>query len=497
LRNALGQSGFTAETVEAVVSEDLLDSYSDGWFGPARRRMEEAGALGTLTLLFALGLETSTQALDGVPGADLADWEKTGLVALKRGRARPLVSIRPLRMWGSERYLVGDPPHGGPGVTPFRDFVPVATPSAALLAKLTPRRRVGRCLDMGTGAGIQAILAARRSESVVATDVNARALAFARFNLGWNDVDNVELRQGDRYGPVEGEAFDLIVSNPPRVIAPNVIAAFRDSSLPGDTLSETAIVGAADHLGPDGWAVVTCQWARHDDERWQDRVQDWVSGTNCDTWAIQQRGVDAVAHTREWLADVGKIDPKEADRRFDQWMASFDEQGIVGVGTGIVVLHRRSSGTPWFSADEIGLDPTDSAGDAIVGVFAVKDWLREHARAGSVLDTRWRTAQHLCFETTSEVSGIRWASSRCVLRQRDGLRFSMPVTEDLANLVARCDGTRTLRAILDEQLRPGGRESSRYADPVESSFRKLADRGFIAPVLDRRSEAPQVLQNTP
>jgi hypothetical protein len=60
----------------------------------------------------------------------------------------------------------------------------------------------------------------------------------------------------------------------------------------------------------------------------------------------------------------------------------------------------------------------------------------------------------------------------------------MPVTDELADLVVRADGTRTLREILDEQLRPRGWDSSRYADPVESSFRKLADRGFVSPVLD-------------
>ena len=40
----------------------------------------------------------------------------------------------------------------------------------------------GSALDLGTGCGIQALLAAKHSERVVATDVNERALAFAAFN---------------------------------------------------------------------------------------------------------------------------------------------------------------------------------------------------------------------------------------------------------------------------------------------------------------------------
>ena len=50
------------------------------------------------------------------------------------------------------------------------------------LAHLTIRRPVETALDVGTGSGIQAILAARHSARVVATDLSERALNFATFN---------------------------------------------------------------------------------------------------------------------------------------------------------------------------------------------------------------------------------------------------------------------------------------------------------------------------
>ena len=46
------------------------------------------------------------------------------------------------------------------------------TPTAYWLASLTLRRRVARAVDIGTGNGVHALLAARHADHVVATDIN-------------------------------------------------------------------------------------------------------------------------------------------------------------------------------------------------------------------------------------------------------------------------------------------------------------------------------------
>src|SRR5581483_8369941 len=87
------------------------------------------------------------------------------------------------------------------------------SPTAYWLASLTPRRRVARALDVGTGNGAQALLAARHSGHVVATNVTERALAFTRTNAALNGIENVETRAGSLFEPVAGETFDLITCN--------------------------------------------------------------------------------------------------------------------------------------------------------------------------------------------------------------------------------------------------------------------------------------------
>ena len=72
-----------------------------------------------------------------------------------------------------------------------------------------------RCLDLGTGSGILTIAAAHLGAgSVLAVDVDQRAVANARENLIHNGVEtkSVEVRQGS-INQVKGDCFDLILAN--------------------------------------------------------------------------------------------------------------------------------------------------------------------------------------------------------------------------------------------------------------------------------------------
>jgi release factor glutamine methyltransferase len=75
-------------------------------------------------------------------------------------------------------------------------------------------------LDVGTGSGCIALSLALEGPfgRVVATDASGGALELARENAVEAGVEGrVEFRQGSLFGPVAGERFDVIVSNPPYV----------------------------------------------------------------------------------------------------------------------------------------------------------------------------------------------------------------------------------------------------------------------------------------
>lgn len=82
-------------------------------------------------------------------------------------------------------------------------------------AVLADARESDRVLDMGTGSGVNAILAAGASRQVVAVDINPHAVAAAQANAERNGVaDRIDVRQSDVFDAVDG-LFDLIVFDPP------------------------------------------------------------------------------------------------------------------------------------------------------------------------------------------------------------------------------------------------------------------------------------------
>jgi release factor glutamine methyltransferase len=91
------------------------------------------------------------------------------------------------------------------------------TPVSDLLGRevLVRAATAERVLDMGCGAGANAILAARGATEVVGVDVNPVAVAAARANAARNEVEErARFAVSDLFDAVEGD-FDLVVFDPP------------------------------------------------------------------------------------------------------------------------------------------------------------------------------------------------------------------------------------------------------------------------------------------
>jgi 16S rRNA (guanine1207-N2)-methyltransferase len=86
-----------------------------------------------------------------------------------------------------------------------------------LLIETMALPETGAVLDVGCGYGAVGIAAAASNPRlrVVMTDVNVRAVRLSRQNVEKNEVYNAEVRCGYLYEPVEGLAFNCVLSNPP------------------------------------------------------------------------------------------------------------------------------------------------------------------------------------------------------------------------------------------------------------------------------------------
>ncbi|MFI0720782.1 HemK2/MTQ2 family protein methyltransferase [Streptomyces sp. NPDC021224] len=73
-------------------------------------------------------------------------------------------------------------------------------------------------LDVCTGSGALAVLAARMGARVSATDISRRAVITAQLNAA-RAGQRVQVRRGDLSAPWGGRTFDMVVSNPPYIPA--------------------------------------------------------------------------------------------------------------------------------------------------------------------------------------------------------------------------------------------------------------------------------------
>jgi ribosomal protein L3 glutamine methyltransferase len=127
---------------------------------------------------------------------------------------------------------------------------------------------VSRALDLCTGGGSLAILAARvfPNARIDAVDLSPDALDVARRNVEEHGLaDRVRLIEGDLFAPLKGERYDLILANPPYVDAeamaefpPEYVAEPRiahDGGPDGLVIVRRILGGAPDHLTPEGRLV--------------------------------------------------------------------------------------------------------------------------------------------------------------------------------------------------------------------------------------------------
>ena len=84
-----------------------------------------------------------------------------------------------------------------------------------LLAEKMRAEEDDAVLDMGTGCGILAVLAAEKAKRVLAVDINPHAIECAIKNAEMNGA-KITFRQGDLFQPIKpDESFNLILFNSP------------------------------------------------------------------------------------------------------------------------------------------------------------------------------------------------------------------------------------------------------------------------------------------
>lgn len=205
-------------------------------------------------------------------------------------------------------YIVGEREFYGLMLHTTPDVL-IPRPETELLVELALERLPpdAHVLDLGTGSGAIAIAIAhiRPDASVTALDFSEAALAVARRNAARHGV-NIRFLQSDWYQALAAEQFDVIVANPPYIVAADPHLSQGDLRFePTSALTDHAdglsalrkiIDGAPRHLVEEGWLLMEHGYDQATQVREMLATQGWRDAQSWKDLAGIERVSGAIHH---------------------------------------------------------------------------------------------------------------------------------------------------------------------------------------------------------
>lgn len=479
---------YTTDGVTDLLGADAGAAFSRGLWWSALRATDRAAPdrqrLAVLVRLFLLGAEEPRDRVAlALPTAGVDALAAAGVLeSTPHGTLRAALDIRPHGDGARDFLVVSDLDAAVRPGPVRRDHVLGIGGASVTLAHAVIRTPVGRALDLGTGCGIQALHLDAHCDAVVATDTNTRALALAAATARLNGM-SWDLRHGSMFEPVAGERFDLIVSNPPFVVgAGELDYQYRDSGMAGDALCRTLVEQAGDHLEPGGTAQIMANWiVRHGggEGAWRDRVRGWLAGTGLHAWVVQREFADPVSYVSLWTSDAGEL-PEDAARRGGQWLDWFGDQGIAGIGMGMITLRAPRAGEsrpPEHVLEEITGADEALTGPEVEAFFARREYLH-HTTDEQLLAARLTTAPVL-LEEHSLPGAEGWQVVGAAVRRPGGPAAVLGVDEVSRALLAGCRGEVPLGTLIELLAAFHGVDAEALAAAALPVVREAVGRGIL------------------
>ncbi len=488
----LRAADFHAEALRRMWGDEADDAFGRGVRDPILRALgDRRDPLATLGRLLILALPQPRSRVDiALPTVGAAGLVALGLAAQEGETLTPVALLHPQSFVDAdgvgEWWIASDLDETVLGTALPEDHVLGVGGASRTLAELVIPATVDRALDLGTGCGIQALLLARHAREVVATDISARALAYAAFNAELNGVANIVFRRGSLFEPVAGEEFDLIVSNPPFVITPRAEAVpsyeYRDGGLVGDALVERVVRALPAHLAPGGVAQLLGNWESRGGVAGLDRVRSWVA-EGMDAWVVERDRMTPTGYAELWIRDGGTTPRDDGfSPLLGAWLDDFAAREVEAVGFGSILLRRPRSAErdararQEFVRIERITGPLSAPGRALGEGIAAVERLAEGLPATLLCAPDVTEARHY----------LPGAGDPQVIELRQGGGFGRVLSVDpaLAAFVGACDGELTVaqivQALADLFEVP---VAELYAD-LEPRLRRLTIDGFLRPAED-------------
>lgn len=478
LRSVLTDAGFTDAGVLEVLDITSIPSMRSQDIPLLMRRTGgQPKPLNTLIRLFLIeapcAVEAVQQAIDPMA---LETWVEAGLVEVHDTSVTATIKLLPFQgFWlafDRTRILRTNLRH---------QYVMGIGKSTLTLANLTVRRHVRRTLDLGTGCGVHAFLAAPHSERVSATDVNPRSVQLAAFNAKLNGLSHVECLEGDLFEPVKGQTFDLVLANPPFVISPEKNYIYRDSGMEADEICRTIVRQVPAFLNEGGYCQILSNWVERSGRSWPDQLQGWFKGTGCDVLVIRSETRDPATYASTWIRHTEHDEPDEYARRFDTWVAYYEQHGIKAISAGLITIRRSDARVNWYRAVDGPERMLGPCGDAILQCFACGEFLETVRNDTDLLEQPLTVSPDVQLERRFAPHSSGWQEDMTRIHLTRGLAYSVAIDPYVGALITECDGTRRLKDLLTHMAVSLGSDPAEISTPFCAIARGLIERGFLLP----------------
>ncbi len=441
------------------------------------RKPKVGDGLDALIYLFILGESLPTAEAESLlPPAVWDALGQTRLVTPDPGapnRSIAGVALYPIRdlFIASDRWV--NPDH-----SPRKMFADVVYPSLTKSAKqfidYTSYEPCEDFLELCAGTAPAALLAARSTKNVWATDIAERSIDFAKFNAALNGITNVRFAQGDLYQPVDGHSFDRIAAHPPYVPVLQPAEIFYGGGESGEEITKRIIAELPPKLKLGGRLYCRTLGIEQPGQSFESRIREWLgeghAGFDVALFVFQNLEPRQFAVEETIIKNGGR-------EQFLLWEKLFLKNNVRDLVIGMVVIQRFTEHRPAFTIRRtMG---KDAPAAAIEWAMRWESQMLMGNAARQLLDAKLLTTPGVEIVVRHVLRDGEIAPGNFTLSIEAPFSTDCRVQPWMALLLPRCDGKTTVADLFEIAKQSGWIVPETPAEEFSRLLATLISGGFL------------------
>jgi SAM-dependent methyltransferase len=358
-----------------------------------------------------------------------------GLVVQTNDTIEATALLYPLR----GLYIVSDLQN----TPPLDDTVyPANIPTTEQFLDHIPTTPCDACLDLGSGTGVAALLAARDyARHAWAFDITARSTHFAEFNRRLNAIPNFTAAKSDLYEVAGDLTFDRIVTHPPYLPVYRPRYVFDSGGQDGEQIVKRIVEGLPKYLRPGG-SFHALMMGSDRDRPFEYRLREWLGEASAgfDVAFIVRKTFSP----RDYASDA-VIKHKGSVEDISGWRELFQQWRVRKLAYGTVVIQRRKVEREVFTVRRVAGAKTGPAECA-----KLVDWSTQALDIVSLLQVKPRGRENVSLQSDHRLIDGEWQPKSYRLETDYPFEATMVAEPWAPNLLTAADGQHTIAELLDQ-----------------------------------------------